>query len=193
MCGLTPTLPHYPAAFDDASRGAGWTFTELIEASDSDAEVPPTPSATGRRVVLPAQATELAGRLAACGFEPVGVDLSELRQAGGGPKRGTLVGCVREPAYRRGTSGQGRPRCCLTSTAWATRAPTSATAGFRRRRPTRDRAQDYRRPRSDPPWTCDILTRGQDHVVMVDEKGYSCTYRPVGPTPPEIPTCPLVS
>jgi N-dimethylarginine dimethylaminohydrolase len=39
---------------------------------------------------MPAQATGLAARLAAAGFEPVGVDLSELLKAGGGPKCCTL-------------------------------------------------------------------------------------------------------
>ena len=44
----------------------------------------------GRRVVLPAQARRLADQLAARGYEPVPVDLSELRKAGGGPKCCTL-------------------------------------------------------------------------------------------------------
>jgi N-dimethylarginine dimethylaminohydrolase len=41
-------------------------------------------------VVLPAQATGFAAQLAARGFEPVPVDMSELRKAGGGPKCCTL-------------------------------------------------------------------------------------------------------
>ena len=93
MCVLdADTAAYYPAAFDDASRAAlAAHFTELIEASDSDAEVLGLNAVSdGRHVVLPAQATELAGRLAACGFEPIGVDLSELRKAGGGPKCCTL-------------------------------------------------------------------------------------------------------
>ena len=44
----------------------------------------------GRHVVLPAQATVLAAQVAAAGFEPVPVDLSELLKAGGGPKCCTL-------------------------------------------------------------------------------------------------------
>ena len=44
----------------------------------------------GRHVVLPVQATELAAKLVAHGFEPIGVDLSELRKSGGGPKCCTL-------------------------------------------------------------------------------------------------------
>jgi N-dimethylarginine dimethylaminohydrolase len=41
-------------------------------------------------VILPEQARDLAARLAEHGFEPIGVDLSELRKAGGGPKCCTL-------------------------------------------------------------------------------------------------------
>jgi N-dimethylarginine dimethylaminohydrolase len=39
---------------------------------------------------LPAQAGGLADQLAAAGFVPIGVDLSELLKAGGGPKCCTL-------------------------------------------------------------------------------------------------------
>ena len=87
MCVLDGyTAAYYPAAFDDASQAAlAAHFTELIEASDSDAEVLGLNAVSdGRNVVLPAQATELAARLAAHGFEPIGVDMSELRKARGG-------------------------------------------------------------------------------------------------------------
>jgi N-dimethylarginine dimethylaminohydrolase len=42
-------------------------------------------------VVLPVQAEGFAARLSLRGYRPVGVDLSELRKAGGGPKCATLV------------------------------------------------------------------------------------------------------
>jgi N-dimethylarginine dimethylaminohydrolase len=41
-------------------------------------------------VVLPVQATHLAAELQAAGYRTVGVDVSELRKAGGGPKCCTL-------------------------------------------------------------------------------------------------------
>jgi N-dimethylarginine dimethylaminohydrolase len=44
----------------------------------------------GRHVVLPEQAAGLAARVAEKGFEPVPVDMSEFRKAGGGPKCCTL-------------------------------------------------------------------------------------------------------
>ena len=83
---------YYPAAFDDASRAAIVAhFAELIEAKDEDAEVLGLNAVSdGQHVVLPAQATGLAAQLAARGFEPVPVDMSEFSKAGGGPKCCTL-------------------------------------------------------------------------------------------------------
>jgi N-dimethylarginine dimethylaminohydrolase len=90
---LSPDVAaYYPAAFDDASRAAlAGHFDELIEAKDEDAEVLGLNAISdGRHVVLPEQATGLAAQLAAAGFTPIGVDLSELLKAGGGPKCCTL-------------------------------------------------------------------------------------------------------
>jgi N-dimethylarginine dimethylaminohydrolase len=86
------TAAYYPAAFDEASKAAlDSHFGELIEAKDEDAEVLGLNAISdGRHVVLPAQALGLRAQLAAAGFEPVPVDLSELLKAGGGPKCCTL-------------------------------------------------------------------------------------------------------
>ncbi|MBO0831562.1 MAG: amidinotransferase [Actinobacteria bacterium] len=86
------TAAYYPAAFDDNSRAAlANYFPELIEAKDEDAEVLGLNAVSdGRHVVLPEQATSLAAQLAESGFTPIGVNLSELRKAGGGPKCCTL-------------------------------------------------------------------------------------------------------
>jgi N-dimethylarginine dimethylaminohydrolase len=86
------TAMYYPAAFDDAGRAAlSSVFDELIEAKDEDAEVLGLNAVSdGRHVVLAEQATALARQLAARGFEPVPVDMSELRKAGGGAKCCTL-------------------------------------------------------------------------------------------------------
>jgi N-dimethylarginine dimethylaminohydrolase len=86
------TAAYYPPAFDDASRAVlADYFTQLIEAKDEDAEVLGLNAISdGRNVVLPEQATGLIGQLNAAGFTPVGVDLSELLKAGGGPKCCTL-------------------------------------------------------------------------------------------------------
>ena len=83
---------YYPAAFDDASRAAlAGHFTQLIEAKDEDAEVLGLNAVSdGRNVVLPRAATGLAAQLANAGFVPIGIDLSELLKAGGGPKCCTL-------------------------------------------------------------------------------------------------------
>jgi len=82
------TAAYYPAAFDDAGRAElASHFAELIEAKDEDAEVLGLNAVSdGRHVVLPEQAAGLAAQLADRGFQPVGVDMSEFRKAGGGPK-----------------------------------------------------------------------------------------------------------
>ena len=93
MCILdADTAAYYPAAFDEAGRKVlAAQFSELIEASAADAAVLGLNAVSdGRHVVLPEQADGLAAKLAAHGFEPIGVDLSELRKAGGGPKCCTL-------------------------------------------------------------------------------------------------------
>ena len=93
LCVLdADTAMYYPAAFDDAGRAAiAEQFTELIEAKDEDAEVLGLNAVSdGHHVVLPVQAAGLAAQLSECGFEPVGVDMSELLKGGGGPKCCTL-------------------------------------------------------------------------------------------------------
>ena len=93
MCVLdSDTAMYYPAAFDDAGRAAiAERFAELIEAKDEDAEVLGLNAVSdGLHVVLPVQARGLAAQLASRGFEPIGVDMSELLKGGGGPKCCTL-------------------------------------------------------------------------------------------------------
>ena len=93
LCVLdADTAAYYPAAFDDAARAAlASLFAELIEVKDTDAEVLGLNAVSdGRHVVLPAQADGLAAQVAAAGFEPVPVDVSEFLKAGGGPKCCTL-------------------------------------------------------------------------------------------------------
>jgi N-dimethylarginine dimethylaminohydrolase len=93
LCVLdADTAMYYPAAFDDAGRAAiAAQFAELIEAKDEDAEVLGLNAVSdGRHVVLPVQAAKLAGQLREHGFEPIGVDMSELLKGGGGPKCCTL-------------------------------------------------------------------------------------------------------
>jgi N-dimethylarginine dimethylaminohydrolase len=93
LCVLdADTAMYYPAAFDDAGRAAIVAqFAELIEAKDEDAEVLGLNAVSdGRHVVLPVQARNLAAQLRERGFEPVGVDMSEVLKGGGGPKCCTL-------------------------------------------------------------------------------------------------------
>ncbi len=93
LCVLdADTVMYYPAAFDDAGQAAiAAQFAELIEAKDEDAEVLGLNAVSdGRHVVLPVQARNLAAQLRERGFEPVGVDMSEVLKGGGGPKCCTL-------------------------------------------------------------------------------------------------------
>jgi N-dimethylarginine dimethylaminohydrolase len=93
LCVLDATTAmYYPAAFDDAAQAAlASVFDELIEAKDEDAEVLGLNAVSdGYHVVLAGQAAALARSLRARGFEPIPVDMSELRKAGGGAKCCTL-------------------------------------------------------------------------------------------------------
>jgi ornithine--oxo-acid transaminase len=85
---LGDTIAFLPEAFTISSvRVLRQLFPEAIEASAADAAVLGLNAVSdGHHVVMPVQATGLAKQLAARGYEPVPVDLSELLKAGGGPK-----------------------------------------------------------------------------------------------------------
>lgn len=81
-------IMYYPGAF---SRESWAVLRELypnaIRATRADAEVFGLNAISdGRNVVLPQQAIQLAADLRAAGFEPHGVDLTELLKAGGSAK-----------------------------------------------------------------------------------------------------------
>jgi N-dimethylarginine dimethylaminohydrolase len=85
-------IGYLPAAFSTGSqRVLRQLFPHAIQATEADAAVLGLNAVSdGRRVVLPVQATGLSTELTRRGYEPIGVDLSELRKAGGGPKCCTL-------------------------------------------------------------------------------------------------------
>lgn len=86
------TIAYYPPAFSPGSRRAlRRLFPDAIEASDHDAETFGLNAVSdGYHVLLSAEATDLAGALRERGYEPVPVNLSEFRKAGGGAKCCTL-------------------------------------------------------------------------------------------------------
>ena len=86
------TVAYYPGAFSAGSRAVlERLFPDAVLASAEDAAVLGLNAVSdGRHVVLPTVAERLAEQLRARGFEPVGVDLSELLKAGGGAKCCTL-------------------------------------------------------------------------------------------------------
>jgi N-dimethylarginine dimethylaminohydrolase len=86
------TIAYYPPAFTESSRSR-------LEALFPDAIVVETADAyafglnavsDGRRVVHPAAAVGFAEQLSKAGFEPIGVDMSELLKGGGSVKCCTL-------------------------------------------------------------------------------------------------------
>jgi N-dimethylarginine dimethylaminohydrolase len=83
---------YFPAAFDEESQATlAARFPDAILASEQDALVFGLNAfSDGRHVLLAKAATGLAAQLTERGFEPIGVDLTELLKAGGGVKCCTL-------------------------------------------------------------------------------------------------------
>jgi N-dimethylarginine dimethylaminohydrolase len=87
-----PLVAYYPDAFSAGSqRVLRRLFPDAIIATAEDAACLGLNAVSdGRHVVLPVEATDLADQVARRGFEPVFVDISELRKSGGGPKCCTM-------------------------------------------------------------------------------------------------------
>jgi N-dimethylarginine dimethylaminohydrolase len=85
-------IAYLPQAFSPGSQSVlRQLFPDAIIATPEDAAVLGLNAVSdGETVVLAEQATHLAGELRAAGYKTIGVDLSELRKAGGGPKCCTL-------------------------------------------------------------------------------------------------------
>ncbi|HEY8480377.1 MAG TPA: amidinotransferase [Spirillospora sp.] len=85
-------VAYYPGAFSPGSRSVlERLFPDAILASERDAAVLGLNAVCdGRHVVINKEAVDLIEAVRARGYEPVPVDLSELRKAGGGPKCCTL-------------------------------------------------------------------------------------------------------
>ncbi|WP_416220156.1 dimethylargininase [Frankia sp. Cas4] len=86
------TVMYYPRAFcADSRRLLEELYPDAITASDGDATAFGLNAVSdGQHVVLPQAATGLIAQLREHGFEPIGVDLSELLKAGGSVKCATL-------------------------------------------------------------------------------------------------------
>ncbi|MFI0479199.1 dimethylargininase [Actinomadura sp. 9N215] len=85
-------VAYFPGAFSPGSRAVlERLFPDAILAAERDAAVLGLNAVCdGRNVVINAEAAELIETLRGRGYEPVPVDMSELRKAGGGPKCCTL-------------------------------------------------------------------------------------------------------
>jgi N-dimethylarginine dimethylaminohydrolase len=88
----TDEIMYYPGAFSPGSRAVlGRLFPRALLASEQDAAVLGLNAVSdGLHVLLPRAATGLHDALAARGFSPVPVDMSELHKAGGSVKCCTM-------------------------------------------------------------------------------------------------------
>ncbi|EFQ81824.1 Amidinotransferase [Aeromicrobium marinum DSM 15272] len=87
-----PDIAYFPGAFSRHSRRTlRELFPDALLCSEAEAlSFGLNAVGDGRHVFLPADATELAGRLAARGYAPVPVDLDEFLKAGGSVKCCTM-------------------------------------------------------------------------------------------------------
>jgi N-dimethylarginine dimethylaminohydrolase len=93
LCALDEqTVAYYPGAFSAGSRRAlECMFPDAITVDEDDAcALGLNAVSDGERVVLPAGADRFARQLHARGFQPVPIDVSEFRKAGGAVKCCTL-------------------------------------------------------------------------------------------------------
>ncbi|GAA4231564.1 amidinotransferase [Actinomadura meridiana] len=93
LCTLDgENVAYYPAAFSPGSRAVlAQLFPNAILAAERDAAVLGLNAVCdGRNVIVNAEASDLISAFQHHGYNPVPVDLSELRKAGGGPKCCTL-------------------------------------------------------------------------------------------------------
>nr|WP_263254404.1 dimethylargininase [Saccharopolyspora rosea] len=90
--GESAQIAYYPEAFSAGSRRVlRRMFPDAVVADEADAACLGLNGVSdGRNVVLPREATGLAKRIEECGYEPVLLDISELRKSGGGPKCCTM-------------------------------------------------------------------------------------------------------
>ncbi|WP_084789278.1 dimethylargininase [Saccharomonospora iraqiensis] len=85
-------VAYFPGAFSPGSRRTlERLFPDAVLADADDAACLGLNAVSdGRNVVLPVEATGLADRLTVRDYEPIPLDISELRKSGGGPKCCTL-------------------------------------------------------------------------------------------------------
>ncbi|ALG13961.1 amidinotransferase [Kibdelosporangium phytohabitans] len=87
-----PNIAYYPEAFSEGSRRVlRRLFPDAVIATAHDAETFGLNAVSdGRNVILPTESTGLAAQLTDRGYEPIFVDISELKKSGGGPKCCTM-------------------------------------------------------------------------------------------------------
>jgi N-dimethylarginine dimethylaminohydrolase len=88
----TTQLAYYPGAFSPGSQEVLRRLAPnaLLAGAEDAACLGLNAVSDGRNVVLPVEATGLARQLIQHGYQPIPVNISELRKAGGGPKCATM-------------------------------------------------------------------------------------------------------
>lgn len=86
------TVAYYPEAFSPGSREVlRRLFPDAVLATAADAQVLGLNAVSdGKNVIINSEAADLQLELKRRGFDPIPVDMSELRKSGGGPKCCTL-------------------------------------------------------------------------------------------------------
>jgi len=99
-------IAYYPPAFSDGSRRVlERLFPDAVIATEADAVVLGLNGVSdGKHVIHNPRATDLAAALAERGYEPIGIDTSELLKGGGGAKCCTLE--IRAAEQEDRTAGQ---------------------------------------------------------------------------------------
>jgi arginine dihydrolase len=87
-----PNIAYYPAAFSVGSqRVLARLFPNAILATPEDATAFGLNAVSdGRNVILPTEAKDLTAQLRSRGYDPIHVNISELKKSGGGPKCCTM-------------------------------------------------------------------------------------------------------
>src|SRR5690606_11023307 len=119
-------IAYYPPAFSEGSRRVlERLFPDAVIATEQDAVALGLNGVSdGRHVIHTPRATDLAAALAERGFEPVGVDTSELLKGGGGAKCCTLE-------IRPAPQGQDTPQTAeLAAGVGSPRPRSAAPAGL---------------------------------------------------------------
>lgn len=111
--GTDGEVMYYPGAFSPGSRAVlARLFPDALLATEEDAAAFGLNAVSdGRHVLLPQNASGLFAPLRARGYEPIGMETSELLKGGGSVK--CVTGEIRAPGPGRHSAGKASPQSAL--------------------------------------------------------------------------------